>query len=77
METGEAHALGPGPGLGRARQGKRGAHGDVYVAVCAVRAGGARRVHAACDFMVRCMRGQRVCKQESVGVRRVSGARRV
>lgn len=72
-------------GLGRTRQGKWSAHGDAYVAVCAVRASGAKRVHAACDFMMLYMRGQRVCRQESVGVRSRfcrcarwgSGARRV
>lgn len=62
----------PGAGgwgsLGGARQGKWSAHGDAYVAACAVRAGGAKRVHAACGFMVLCMQGQRVCRQQPVGV---------
>lgn len=73
------------PGLGRAREGKWGAHGGAHVAVCAVRAGGAGRVHAACDFLVLCMRAQRLSRLGSVGVHgrfrgcvgRVRGARRV
>lgn len=68
-----------------AGESARGAHGGACVAVCAVTAGGAQRVHAACDSVVLCMQGQQVCRQESVGAhgcwcgcaRRVSGARRV
>lgn len=40
---------------------------------CSVRSEGrqgkeARRVPAACDFVVLCVQGQRGCRQESVGV---------